>query len=681
MVGSLIDSLRESSKGQLHYDRNWLQEGRAQSILNGIATNLSSLSLSPNKLVSEEKKHCDETDVTHIEPEKCKVESDSKPSSPSGKDSFDDLHLMAIYSLSEVPLVEYEKETTRRVKEVITARQANVEQYSKLCAQEVEQYLQVLARNRELAKQKEAEKQKKDAEQGIKEISQRQEELKEQMETRAKLLKSKIKEAELRQRQLEEERKRRAKEEEEARIQKLKTCQNDIRLIIQLAMNTLLSCPHQQLLRVSSSDRASTLEEVRGSIEHLIENCQSKGTSAEDIENALQLVSKVQQLSQVITADTEQAVLKAQEEAIRHKVDSREEQNWNKESVEERKHSSPDEQEIDNSNTDKEQDLEQENPLFKYVTPVGFRIYTRLMEKLEKWQQSYEPLVQDSKMKKYKFNLQKAVNIPVNTISDVSGAHLLDKLQRLGNLLSNQTVSVGDHHVSCREHPNGLAFCYDLLAKKLVSQGEGQIASKHESAFAVAGVIVGLWCNYPDLGDLILAHFYTRCPYLVPYYVPQQEGQSEEDYYRALGYTYTDGVVEKQDKFLKRMSGFMRLYAAILQTSPPPSCKTPNPHGINHGWQWLAQVLNLQPRPDITATLLLDFLEFAGHAMLKAYGQQFQKLLHILCTGYFPKIKKVTPPGSSGPVSRLEAFLQKAIKSRIIQPPEGALKTDFWFTS
>ncbi|XP_022246079.1 nucleoporin GLE1-like [Limulus polyphemus] len=304
MVGTLIDSLRESSKGQLQYDRNWLQEGRAQNILNGIATNLSSLSLSPKKIVSEEKKQSGEIDICHVEPEKPKVDSGSKPSSPSEKDSFNDLHLMAIYSLSEVPVVEYEKEVTRKVKEVVTARQATVEQYSKLCAQEVEQHLQVLARNRELAKQKEAEKQKNEAEQGIKEISQRQEELKERIETHAKLLKSKIKEAELRQKQLEEERKRRAKEEEEARIQKLKTCQNDIHSIIQLAMSTLLSCPHQQLLQVSPSERATTLEEVRGSIEHLIENCQNRGTSAEDIEKALQLVSKVQQVSQFITADT-----------------------------------------------------------------------------------------------------------------------------------------------------------------------------------------------------------------------------------------------------------------------------------------------------------------------------------------------------------------------------------------
>lgn len=36
---------------------------------------------------------------------------------------------------------------------------------------------------------------------------------------------------------------------------------------------------------------------------------------------------------------------------------------------------------------------------------------------------------------------------------------------------------------------------------------------------------------------------------------------------RSLGYNYgSDGTIEKQDKYLKRMSGFMRLYAAIMVT-------------------------------------------------------------------------------------------------------------------
>lgn len=35
----------------------------------------------------------------------------------------------------------------------------------------------------------------------------------------------------------------------------------------------------------------------------------------------------------------------------------------------------------------------------------------------------------------------------------------------------------------------------------------------------------------------------------------------------------------------------------------------PVPHGLNHGWRWLAQMLNMEPLADVTATLLFDFLE------------------------------------------------------------------------
>lgn len=34
----------------------------------------------------------------------------------------------------------------------------------------------------------------------------------------------------------------------------------------------------------------------------------------------------------------------------------------------------------------------------------------------------------------------------------------------------------------------------------------------------------------------------------------------------------------------------------------------PVPHGLNHGWRWLAQMLNMEPLADVTATLLFDFL-------------------------------------------------------------------------
>ena len=40
-----------------------------------------------------------------------------------------------------------------------------------------------------------------------------------------------------------------------------------------------------------------------------------------------------------------------------------------------------------------------------------------------------------------------------------------------------------------------------------------------------------------------------------------------------------------------------------------------HPHGLNHGWRWLAQILNMEPLSDVTATLLFDFLEVNPYQM------------------------------------------------------------------
>ena len=40
--------------------------------------------------------------------------------------------------------------------------------------------------------------------------------------------------------------------------------------------------------------------------------------------------------------------------------------------------------------------------------------------------------------------------------------------------------------------------------------------------------------------------------------------------FRTLGYLLNeDGSVEESDQYLKRMSGVLRFYAAIIQSSPP----------------------------------------------------------------------------------------------------------------
>ena len=56
------------------------------------------------------------------------------------------------------------------------------------------------------------------------------------------------------------------------------------------------------------------------------------------------------------------------------------------------------------------------------------------------------------------------------------------------------------------------------------------------------------------------------------------------------------------------MSGLIRLYAALFVATPPRP-QQPHPHDIGHAWLWLSRLLNLEPRPDITATILYDFLQ------------------------------------------------------------------------
>lgn len=88
------------------------------------------------------------------------------------------------------------------------------------------------------------------------------------------------------------------------------------------------------------------------------------------------------------------------------------------------------------------------------------------------------------------------------------------------------------------------------------------------------------------------------------------------------------------------MTGIMRLYAALIISKVRQNGRT-NPLGLAEGWRWMSAILNLEPRPDICATLLYDFLEVAGCEMFKTYGVQFKKMLAYICQEYFPKLEKV----------------------------------------
>ena len=124
--------------------------------------------------------------------------------------------------------------------------------------------------------------------------------------------------------------------------------------------------------------------------------------------------------------------------------------------------------------------------------------------------------------------------------------------------------------------------------------GDTVISSQTQAAYAISAVLVALWQKYPELGQLFLAHLYKECPYLVPIFLPQREGQSDQEYYGSLGCRFDEsGTREELSVYLKRITGFVRLYSAILVTQSRRGETTPHPQSLKEGWNFLTSFLNL----------------------------------------------------------------------------------------
>jgi len=70
--------------------------------------------------------------------------------------------------------------------------------------------------------------------------------------------------------------------------------------------------------------------------------------------------------------------------------------------------------------------------------------------------------------------------------------------------------------------------------------------SSHTAAFA--SVAMALWDRIPDFGKLLHAYFYKLWLFLGPYYPQRHAGQTDKDFYMAVGYKYKNDTIEKQLK-------------------------------------------------------------------------------------------------------------------------------------
>lgn len=96
--------------------------------------------------------------------------------------------------------------------------------------------------------------------------------------------------------------------------------------------------------------------------------------------------------------------------------------------------------------------------LYKLVDKESLKLYVQSKDFLEKYLESYKDLVKSSETKTFRFECQKAINIPVNAISAMSREHLFDKYKKLRDLLTGKFA----------QDPRAEAFCKNTLAKKIV---------------------------------------------------------------------------------------------------------------------------------------------------------------------------------------------------------------------
>ncbi|KAL5718021.1 hypothetical protein ACHQM5_010966 [Ranunculus cassubicifolius] len=206
-----------------------------------------------------------------------------------------------------------------------------------------------------------------------------------------------------------------------------------------------------------------------------------------------------------------------------------------------------------------------------------------------------------------------------------------------------------------------------MFVKKVVSRFETLSANFDSTAFACAHVIVLVTSQAPLAMDPLLAEFHRACIYTVPKHVMKSEsGLNEEDYLKVLGYREEeDGKIESTEQYLGRLESYMKLYGALIQTEIEG---VNNLHGIEHGWAWLARLLNHLPANIYTAVAVEAFLKMAGYKLFRKYKSEFRKLLNIISKQFVSSLETRKDPKLNPVVLKIKTYINK---NQYLKEPEG----------
>lgn len=299
---------------------------------------------------------------------------------------------------------------------------------------------------------------------------------------------------------------------------------------------------------------------------------------------------------------------------------------------------------------------EKEKELYRLVqrsVPEALEKSEAFAALLDAYDKDLQPFCDDPSMKDARRGIKKFITLSVQQIS-ATQEQVRKKSMGLIEFLSQQ-------------HGIHQKFALVTLASKMVSQCEAQVALIPSFAFPLGEVSTSVGRAYPDFTNLLIGMIQKECPLCVPMlFQPGPKSSKNIEFYRAMRFRVdTTSKVENEEEYVNRLQGYVRVYAALLQTDTAPDLSHA---AIGQAWTYLAWLLNDIPACRYSASALDAFLSVAGFRLFQAFKKQFEKLMGYISTYFLRDLSEVQDPDASAVATRLESYVNMR---QYTQVPKG----------
>ena len=470
-VLNVLQGLASLPKGQLKYDTNWKPTTEAleefskpprlsKEMLSSVYPTSKSLSL-PGGARIKQRIEESESDVILINSASSSVERTLENDRIKARelreaDLLLEKELQANFDTTHIDIKNYTEEKHLQAQDRLCSRKEKMIEHSKKLREEKDNYLQEKENERVEEFIKSVQALQEDEKRKSEEARQRQQQLEQSHEEYAQQAVRKVKEVEaLRLKVLKEE------QQIKKQLMQLEVSFTSIRETASTIQQIFQQCKYQSSLSTSMTDVLKEVDKVLKVSQNAFDDANEKGQVTEMNEKIMhECSSLIQAMLQKTKNIVEEISVKAmKEEAERQAKAKEEEEKKEKEkarkekaerAARERQNSQIYASAASQTTSGKQQTSGLSKELTSCISELAWHEYSRLLSYKAEITKTAEPLNTNKSLKQLKFDLQKAVATPINSISEES---ILDKIQRLTKFLSGASVSVGRKEISISVHP------------------------------------------------------------------------------------------------------------------------------------------------------------------------------------------------------------------------------------